>query len=164
MSKRGIDTGRDCKTQQQYKDDAKASNIVRKFIKTGVSPESRGNPLFLDLSGQMDFHEALNHVTAVQQQFMTLPPKVRLKYGNDPQNVLEAVMGINDLEKANTALLDGLIDQQSHQNMIERFSAPETPKGPNKEVPPKSAQQNLVDLSELSVEQLEKAIQEKKEG
>lgn len=159
MSERGIHTGSECKTQQQYKDDCNVGKIVRRAIKTGISPVRQGQPMFLDLSNQMDFPVALNLVTQVQERFRLLPAKTRSKFDNDPANLLAHIDSIDSLEKAEEARELGILNDED-LNLINSKVAPESPEASNTVSQDASGKTDEVDISNLSPEQIAKVLSE----
>lgn len=90
MSKNGINPGTDTRTQQQFKDDTNVGNIVRKFQNYGQLPIGHEKtPLYLDHTQFGDFTEMLNQVTQVQQSFDNYSSKMRARFENSPQKLLE---------------------------------------------------------------------------
>lgn len=71
------------------------NRIVRRAIKTGylVDP-SRGAtrlPQFGDFTQVQDYESAMNAIAVADQSFMALPADIREMFGNDVQNLINAV-------------------------------------------------------------------------
>lgn len=80
------------RTLQYFKDDCDISLIVSKFAKTGELPHQRSTPpVFGDFANPYDFQQALNLVNDMEDQFSSLPSKVRARFENDPRSFLEFV-------------------------------------------------------------------------
>lgn len=124
MSSRGIKLNTDNKVQQQFKDECNVGNIVERFVRTGVPPRIGRKPMFLDLTQVGDFTEMLNHVTAVNQEFMMLPAKTRSEFKNDPAELLKFLDTLGDKESVKRALSHGLISQEQAQDILKKTSAP----------------------------------------
>ncbi|AXH78034.1 MAG: internal scaffolding protein [Microviridae sp.] len=80
------------KTQQQFKDECDINNIVKKFSTTGefthlTSKEGR----YADFSQITDYRDMLDTVLYAQEAFASLPADVRLRFQNNPAELLEFV-------------------------------------------------------------------------
>jgi phage internal scaffolding protein len=81
------------KTQQQFTKDADINNIVNKYKTTGIL----GDPLaingrkmyFGDFSNIPNYAEVKQMVVDAERRFMSLDPKVRAKFRNNPQEALD---------------------------------------------------------------------------
>lgn len=108
------------KVQQKYKDDSKPSNIVRKF--GGQIPGMpQQQPMFMDLYNVPEYHEALNQVTKVNQDFARLPAKIRNRFQNSPTKLVEFCQ---DKENLIEAIDLGLVPESARPKPKE----PSTPK------------------------------------
>lgn len=86
-----ICTEEENKTQQQFKDDADINVIVERFGLTGQLPDDYRAPVSGDFSDITDFQTAMNAVRAAEENFMQLPPELRARFSNDPQQLLTFV-------------------------------------------------------------------------
>ena len=77
--------------QQQFKDEVDINVLLERFRVTGQMPSGVRLPTFGDFSAVTDYQSAMNAVLAAQDEFMKLPPNVRSRFGNSPQQLLEAV-------------------------------------------------------------------------
>lgn len=77
--------------QQQFLEECDINTIVERFGLNGEVPTSVTLPTYGDFSGVNDFQSAMNAVLVAQAQFMELPAKVRSRFDNDPQKLLEFV-------------------------------------------------------------------------
>lgn len=75
--------------QQQFKEESDINFIADRYGLTGELPQIMDLPAYGDFTGIFDFQTAKNAVIAGQQQFMTLPAKLRSRFNNDPQQLLE---------------------------------------------------------------------------
>lgn len=123
------ETGLACKdpslAQQHMKDECDINVIVERFGVTGQLPQSPIEPLYGDFSGVSDYHTALNKVKAADEAFMGLPAKLRAKFDNDPNALLQF---LNNEQNRDEAIMLGLIDGQPVAEPV--VSAVETPKDP----------------------------------
>lgn len=77
------------RTQQQFAESANIKNIVDR-IKRGVMPIGQTRPpLNIDHTQVKPYHEALNLVTEIKQNFLKQPAKIRERFQNDPAKMLE---------------------------------------------------------------------------
>ena len=73
-------------TQQNFRDECSIDTIMKRFEKTGIIDHvaavegSYGH--FLE--APVDYHTAMNIVVEAQEMFMTVPAKIRERFGNDP--------------------------------------------------------------------------------
>jgi len=121
------ETGLKCEdpslAQQHMKDECDINVLVERFGVTGVMPVSPIEPSYGDFSGVGDYHTALNKIRAADEAFMALPAKVRARFENDPNALLQF---LQNEENRDEAIQIGLIDGQPVVEPI--VSAVETPK------------------------------------
>ncbi|UDN67710.1 internal scaffolding protein [robinz microvirus RP_101] len=78
-------------TKQEFQFECDINNVIKSFSQTGMfkhvsSRASQG--AYEDLPDGADFQEALNEVHRAREAFMTLPSKLRSRFGNDPAEFL----------------------------------------------------------------------------
>jgi phage internal scaffolding protein len=95
-------------TQQQFAEESDINFIADRYGLTGEIPQVLDLPQYGDFSGIFDFQSAQNAVIEAKQQFMTLPAKLRTRFDNDPQKLLQ-FLGNTD-NRAEAEFL-GLIDK-----------------------------------------------------
>lgn len=76
-------------TVQSERDECDINTIVRRFGLTGELPNNLRLPEYGDFEEVVDYHTAMNAVVAAQETFMQLPPDLRYKFHNNPQEFLE---------------------------------------------------------------------------
>lgn len=86
--------------QQQFLEESDINTIVERFGLNGEMPVSPTLPTFDDFFGVTDFQSAMNAVIAAQAGFMELPAKVRARFSNDPQELLEFLANGANLKEA----------------------------------------------------------------
>lgn len=78
-------------TKQEFKKECDINNIIKQFSVTGmfshVSAKARLGT-YEDLPDPLDFQESLELVNQARRQFMTLPAKLRDRFGQDPAQFL----------------------------------------------------------------------------
>lgn len=87
------------RTKQQDAADLNVTEIMRKYDKTKVLPLiGTRKPIYGDFSSPMEFADAFSIVTKANEQFLSLPAKVRERFGHDPKAFLEFVKPENAKE------------------------------------------------------------------
>ena len=86
--------------QQQFKEECDINTIVQRFGLTGEMPQNVRVPVSGDFTGVVDFHSAMNAVRGAQEAFMELPGRVRARFGNDPQALMEFVGDVANRDEA----------------------------------------------------------------
>lgn len=88
-------------TQQHHRDDSDPNHIVAKFIRTGdPSLLTVKSPQFGDFSGVGDYQTALNAVLAADEAFGQLDAKIRARFNNDPQTLMEFMASEENYDEA----------------------------------------------------------------
>lgn len=78
-------------TDQTFKDECDINTIVDRFGISGTLPLVVRPPTYGDYTGVFDFQTAMNAVRSAEESFMELPAKVRARFHNDPQELLQFV-------------------------------------------------------------------------
>lgn len=77
-------------TKQSFKNECDINSIMRKWKVTGVLPHARDVAgQYGDFSDIMDYQTALNAVISANDNFMSLPAKLRARFYNDPAQFLK---------------------------------------------------------------------------
>lgn len=89
------------KTKPEFADDCDVNRIIDCFMKTGTIP-NQGNfrVEYGDFSQVPDFTTAMNQLAEAGQSFDLLPAKVRDRFHNQPQNLLEFLAKVENQEEA----------------------------------------------------------------
>lgn len=78
-------------TKQEFQAECDINNVIKSFSTTGmfkhVSARASAGA-YQDLPDAFDFQESLHEVQRAREAFMTLPSKVRARFGNDPAEFL----------------------------------------------------------------------------
>ena len=97
----GLATPEKTRTQQQFAKEVDINTIVERFGLTGQLPQNLKVPVSGDYTDTVnDYQTALNMVIAAEASFMELPAKVRARFNNDPQKLMEFVANKDNLEEA----------------------------------------------------------------
>lgn len=98
------ETGLECKdeslTEQEHAEEADINYIADTFMRTGEIPQVLQLPTPMDFDGIFDFQTAMNTIAIAKQEFMSLPAKVRTRFANDPQQLLDFVQDEDNYEEA----------------------------------------------------------------
>lgn len=94
--------------QQQFCEESNINFIVDRYGLNGELPADVRVPQYGDFTGVGDYQSALNAVREADASFMELPAKVRSRFDNDPQKLLEFVA--NDANRAEAVSL-GLVPE-----------------------------------------------------
>lgn len=91
-------------TQQNMAKDQDINNMVSRYIKGGArgplgNPTNNAPARFGDFSS-IDFHSMLNSVTDVEQQFQSLPSRLRKRFNNQPYNLIRWTENPENREEA----------------------------------------------------------------
>lgn len=76
-------------TKQSFKEDADINVIMRRFGLVPTVPLNAKVPSYGDFSGIFDYQTALNAVVEARESFMWMPPELRARFHNDPQEFME---------------------------------------------------------------------------
>lgn len=78
--------------KQAFKKECDINAIMARYEKNGlISHVNRFQGQYGDFTDPPGYQDALNKVISAQDMFMTLPAKVRARFGNDPGEFLEFV-------------------------------------------------------------------------
>lgn len=120
MDQASVDTGLECLdpslAQQHERDDADINVIMRRFGQGHALPESFRAPQYGDFTGVGDFRSALDAVRQAEASFMSMPPDLRARFHNNPQELLEF---LGDVGNRSEAMKLGLIPEPPGQPAVE---------------------------------------------
>ena len=118
----------DSLTQQHFAADADINNIIAKYAATGVlgDPLNPGSimPMFDDFTNVLDYHTAQTYIANALQSFAALPSDLRLRFNNDPGQLISFIQDDNNREEA---VRLGFIQENS--NVTTRVLADTIPAG-----------------------------------
>lgn len=77
------------RTKQSFANDADINVLVKRFKSGEPMPDPPGRALYGNFAAGPDYREAMNRLTAADSAFAELPSEVRLRFGNDPEKLLE---------------------------------------------------------------------------
>ena len=76
-------------TVQSMTDEADINKIMERYTRTGEMPQTARPIFYGDFDEIVDFRSALDALNRAQEAFDELPPLVRQRFMNDPQQYLE---------------------------------------------------------------------------
>lgn len=86
----GISGFEETLTQQQFKEECDINIIMERYTQTGEVPQFNG-AFFDDFVDVQDFQSSQNALLAAQEEFLSLPARIRERFGNDPGKLLDFV-------------------------------------------------------------------------
>lgn len=86
--------------QQNMKDDTDINVLLERFKVTGQMPQGLVLPTYGDFVGVGDYRTAMDAVLKARNAFMDLPAKIRERFQNDPQRLLEFVSNEDNRSEA----------------------------------------------------------------
>lgn len=95
-----VDTGPGL-TKQSFREQVNINKIVAGFEKTGMVNNLSGRqPFYGDVSEIKDYATALNMVNEAESLFMSMSPKIREKFENDPAKMIAFLGDSKNLDEA----------------------------------------------------------------
>ena len=88
------------RTEQEHIEEADINYIADRFMRTGEAPQLLNLPTAGDFSGIFDFQTAMNTIAQAKTEFMSLPAKIRTRFGNDPAQLLAFVQERDNYDEA----------------------------------------------------------------
>lgn len=88
-------------TRTSFTEDCDVNKIIEKFVKTGqISHYNIGSPTYGDFSEISDYAGVLRQIIDTNDQFQELPAKVRARFKNDPQELINFLGDDSNYEEA----------------------------------------------------------------
>jgi len=78
-------------TKQEFQHECDINNVIKSFSTTGMFKHVSARAAqgeYQDLPDSFDFQNSLHEVQRAREAFMTLPAKLRSRFGNDPSEFL----------------------------------------------------------------------------
>jgi len=85
---------------QEFANECNIHSIMDRMNRRQAVPITNAEAIFGDFTGVNDFHTANNKLLEIENQFMTLDPKVRKRFHNDPSQFLDFVMNADNKPEA----------------------------------------------------------------
>lgn len=96
----GTDTVGDSRTKQEFAKDADVNTLMYKYIKMGTIPNKEGEVLYQDVSNLPDFKGSMEVVIESKELFQKLDPKIRTRFQNNPQAMLDFLSKAENIDEA----------------------------------------------------------------
>lgn len=88
-------------TQQQFKDECDINNIIKKYETTGEFTHlTRKQGQYADFSNITDYQTMLETVKYADEAFAALPAQMRLRFKNNPGDLLNFLQDKNNYDEA----------------------------------------------------------------
>ncbi|WNK14424.1 MAG: internal scaffolding protein [Microvirus sp.] len=124
----GLSCGDESLTVQSEKDDADINVLLARFGVTGQMPQGFRTPSYGDFTAAADgFQAALHVVMEAEENFLKLDAKVRARFNNSPQELLDFVSKADNLDEA---IKLGLVPERVPAPAAPAVVAVETPAKP----------------------------------
>lgn len=120
-------TGLLCKdktlAQQQFKDQCDINVLFARYLETGEMPQIQEGLSYGNFEGIFDFQTAMNAVRTAEGLFSQFPARIKNRFDNDPQKMLEFLSRDENREEAEFL---GLIPKQEISNETRTQGIPPT--------------------------------------
>lgn len=97
-------SGLECKdkslAQQQFKDQCDINVLFARYLETGEIPQVIDGLNYGNFEGIYDFQTAMNAVRTAEGLFSQLPARIKNRFDNDPQKLLEFLADPANAEEA----------------------------------------------------------------
>lgn len=113
------------KTQQQFAEAADINNIMKKHFPKGMHQIPDAQKVYADFSSIPDFQGMQDQLIRLESTFMSLDPKIRQRFQNTPQLLVDF---LNDPENKDEAVKLGLMKKP--EPTPEPAPAPKNPPEP----------------------------------
>lgn len=134
-------------TQQHFKDECDIDCILKRYDSTGflVDPLAVRRPVqFGDFSGVEDYQASMNRLSRIQEYFDGLPAGLRLRFGNDPAQLVAFLADERNSEEAVKLGLLERVDPWSSEKQPPSVSQPAEANPQPAEVNPQPAEEKPV--------------------
>jgi len=90
------------RTRQSFRDECNINNIMDKVNRHMIMPTGKRGiaPAYVDCSDVPSYSDALNQTIKVKNSFNALPARVRARFENDPQQLLDFMNDSKNVEEA----------------------------------------------------------------
>lgn len=117
--------GLDCsvlpsRTSQEFAKEVDINTIAERYRLTGELPENVPMVLQGDFTNALDFRSAMELVVAAREGFMEQPAEIRARFRNDPQEFLDFVSDVANLDEA---IKLGLVRKESVERRATEVAA-----------------------------------------
>lgn len=99
--------------QQQFKDECDINVLFSRYLETGEMPQVLNGLTYGNFEGVFDFQTAMNAVRTAEGLFQQLPARIKNRFANDPQKMLEF---LHDPDNRSEAEFLGLVNKKEITN------------------------------------------------
>lgn len=104
VNEASVNSGLECEdeslAQQHMRDECDINNMLERFGVTGLVDAEMRQPMQGDFTGITDYRSALDAVIQAEESFMQFDAKTRERFGNNPGNLLDFVLDVNNKDEA----------------------------------------------------------------
>jgi len=112
----GTPNDKPTRTQQQFAEECDVNNIVKKYERTGeFTHVSKKIGRYMDLSEIPDYQTMIHQIHEAEDAFMQLPAKTRLRFNNDPGQLMSF---LKDPTNYDEGVKLGLLDKRPDEPVI----------------------------------------------
>ncbi len=87
------------RTKQSFREESEISNILSRYVRTGVADHMNAHEGEYGFASSLDFHQAMNLVTKADQMFEALPAVLRKRFNGAPGEFLDFVQNPENQEE-----------------------------------------------------------------
>lgn len=121
-------------TKQEFQAECDINNVIKSFSTTGMLRHVSARAalgMYAELPDSVDFQEALHEVARGREAFMSLPSKLRSRFGNDPAEFFAFAHDPANLEELRSLGLAEMPKPAPEPvEVIVKGPAPESPPSP----------------------------------
>lgn len=89
------------RTKQSFADECDFNSVMAKWATSGlITNVNMSQPIYADVSHISDYQSSLELIRSAQDQFNSLPSKIRDRFGNNPGNLLAFLSDPSNREEA----------------------------------------------------------------
>ena len=110
-------------TQEHFAESCDINRIMEDYTYTGIMPEKPG-AVYGDFTNVNDYQQLLNRLMETQENFLSMPPDVRARFGNDPAQFIafcEDPANLPEMQKL------GFTSEEYNQTTVKTAATPAEP-------------------------------------
>ena len=105
--------------QTQYQDETDIHTIMKKHVAMGTVPNAMQG-VYADFSDVGDYHSMMNKVLAANEAFESLPVEAKLRFKNDPGQIIDF---LKDEKNRDEAIKLGLISKPADPSELSKATS-----------------------------------------
>jgi len=107
------------RTKQEHKDICDINLMLERYQRTGEINSNKSQPMFGDFSEVGDYQSTLDQIMRVEEDFADLPSKIRDRFHNNPQELLDFV---RDPKNKDEAVKLGFVNEKQVDPVVQKLS------------------------------------------